>query len=564
MPVDFCRLQKPRADMTEFLQLCRFLLRTSPSVALCAVVLGLVAGSASAGVLAMANMALDPHAESGWNSLVVFCAVCLVSVGTNLGSHSLLIRLAQDASYDLRRNLAHQILRTPLHRLEELGNPRLLASLADDIPVIANGLLVIPVLCISLAVVVGCLSYLGILSVEMLLIVCGFLIAGVGGYHWLATRAAQSLTKSRNEEDALFGHFRTLLEGIKELQLDIRQQARFLHRLDATAHQVRGGQISGLTRHAVAFGWGEFLFFAALGTLIFALFEPAITPVQTGSVLVLIYLLSPIEGIMSIVPVLSQSIVALRKVEIIGIDLAAVGQPATVGSAEAQASSSWRSLEIIGVTYTYLREPDGNAFVLGPLHVRLSPGELIFFIGGNGGGKTTFAKVLTGLYAPESGQIMLDGRLVTHETRDWYRGHFSAVFQEFHVFPEIARSDDEGTHHLAEEYLSLLQLDHKVTIKHGVLSTTNLSRGQRKRLALLSACLADRPIYVLDEWASDQDPIFKSVFYTRILGDLKNQGKAVVVITHDERYFHLADRCIRIEHGQFQPMEVPSCNGVRS
>ncbi|MFZ3014915.1 MAG: ATP-binding cassette domain-containing protein, partial [Nitrospira sp.] len=224
----------------------------------------------------------------------------------------------------------------------------------------------------------------------------------------------------------------------------------------------------------------------------------------------------------------------------------------------------WRSLEIIGITYTYLQEPGGNAFVLGPLHLCLSPGELVFFIGGNGGGKTTFAKVLTGLYAPESGQIRLDGQLVTDETRDWYRAHFAAVFQEFHVFPEIARSDDGGVHHLAAEYLSLLQLDHKVTIANGVLSTTNLSRGQRKRLALLSACLADRPIYVLDEWASDQDPIFKSVFYTRILGDLKHQGKAVVVITHDDRYFHLADRCIRIENGQFQTMEVPSCSGARS
>lgn len=550
--------------MNEFLQLCRFLLRTSPSVALCAVALGLVAGSASAGVLAMANMALDSHTDSGWSSVVVFCTVCLVAFGTNLGSHSLLIRLAQDASYDLRRNLAHQILRTPLHRLEELGNPRLLASLADDIPVIANGLLVIPVLCVNLAVVIGCLSYLGFLSLKMLLIVCGFLIAGVGGYHWLATRAAQSLTKSRNEEDALFGHFRTLLEGIKELQLDAHQQSRFLHRLDATAHQVRGGQISGLTRHAVAFGWGELLFFAALGVLIFALFEPSSTPVQTGSVLVLIYLLSPIEGIMSILPALSQSIVALRKVETIGIDLATVGHPAVIGPSGTNTPPSWRSLEIIGITYTYLQEPDGNAFVLGPLHLCLSPGELIFFIGGNGGGKTTFAKVLTGLYIPESGKIMLDGQLVTHETRGWYREHFAAVFQEFHVFAQIARSDDEGIHHLAEEYLSLLQLDHKVTIKNGVLSTTNLSRGQRKRLALLSACLADRPIYVLDEWASDQDPIFKSVFYTRILGDLKNQGKAIVVITHDERYFHLADRCIRLENGQFQALEVPSCDGARS
>jgi putative ATP-binding cassette transporter len=67
---------------------------------------------------------------------------------------------------------------------------------------------------------------------------------------------------------------------------------------------------------------------------------------------------------------------------------------------------------------------------------------------------------------------------------------------------------------------------------------------------LLSAYLDNRPFCVFDEWAADQDPIFKKVFYTKLLPDLKRQGKAVVVITHDNQYFDLVDRCIKLVDGQ--------------
>ena len=73
---------------------------------------------------------------------------------------------------------------------------------------------------------------------------------------------------------------------------------------------------------------------------------------------------------------------------------------------------------------------------------------------------------------------------------------------------------------------------------------------QPKRLALLVAYLEDRPVYVFDEWASDQDPTYKDVFYRQLLPELRARGKAVVVITHDDHYFSVADRCLRLERGK--------------
>ncbi|WP_158617739.1 ATP-binding cassette domain-containing protein [Corallococcus sp. CA049B] len=160
------------------------------------------------------------------------------------------------------------------------------------------------------------------------------------------------------------------------------------------------------------------------------------------------------------------------------------------------------------------------------------------------------AKLLTGLYQPEGGQIVVDGQPITEQTQESYRQLFSAVFSDFYLFERLLGLVGEGTASQVQHYLSLLQLSRKVRIDGGVLSTTELSLGQRKRLALLTAYLEDRPIYLFDEWAADQDPAFKAVFFTELLPELKRKGKTVVVISHDDRYFGVADRVLRLDAGK--------------
>jgi putative pyoverdin transport system ATP-binding/permease protein len=202
------------------------------------------------------------------------------------------------------------------------------------------------------------------------------------------------------------------------------------------------------------------------------------------------------------------------------------------------------------VTHTYRREADDGVFAVGPLDLELSPGEVVFVIGGNGSGKTTLAKLLVGLYAPETGCIELNDALVGAETREGYRQSFSAVFSDFHLFDKLLGIASGGLDERALQLLRSLELERHVVVKDGAFSTTQLSLGQRKRLALLVARLEDRSVYVFDEWAADQDPAYKDVFYRELLPELRASGKAVLVITHDDHYFGLADRCLRLENGR--------------
>jgi putative ATP-binding cassette transporter len=90
---------------------------------------------------------------------------------------------------------------------------------------------------------------------------------------------------------------------------------------------------------------------------------------------------------------------------------------------------------------------------------------------------------------------------------------------------------------------------HLVNFINVKFSTTKLSTGQRKRLALFAALAEKRPILILDEWAADQDPGFRLFFYNEILPYIKNENITIIAITHDETYFNLADRRLHLESG---------------
>jgi putative ATP-binding cassette transporter len=197
----------------------------------------------------------------------------------------------------------------------------------------------------------------------------------------------------------------------------------------------------------------------------------------------------------------------------------------------------------------------GSGFRLGPLDLAFEPGQITFVVGGNGSGKSTLAKLITGLYVPETGFVTLNGEKIEHGNVEWFRQNCSAIFTDFHLFEDFVGLDRPGIDDEVRRYLAELQLADKVTVQDGRLSTIALSQGQRKRLALLTALLDDRSIYVFDEWAADQEPRFRDVFYSDILIGLKRRGKTVVVITHDDRYFHCADQIVKLDFGQVAEMK---------
>jgi putative ATP-binding cassette transporter len=511
---------------------------------------GFVAGAVNAGLLALINTLLNDPEGATSGLLWGFILFCLIMLASRVVSGVLLNSLSQAAMFNLCMKLSRKILNAPLRQLEELGAPRLLASLTGDVPVIANTITLIPVLCMQIAILGGCLIYLAWLSWKVLLLVLGFMAFGVVSYQIPMLTALRYLRLAREDRDVMFKHFRALTEGVKELKLNYARRHAFLsENLETSAASFRRNNLLGNNIFTVAASWGHLLVFVLVGLLFFALpaFHPVDARVITGYTIIILYMMTPLEIVLNSLPELGQANVAAQKIEALGLSL-------ETDSTEAESAPlpepSWGCLELVGVTHAYRGGQENGSFKLGPVDLCLRPGELVFITGGNGSGKTTLAKLLVGLYAPEAGEIRLKGNPVTDETREYYRQHFSAVFSDFYLFESLLGMREPELDSMARDYLAQLQLDRKVEINAGVLSTIELSQGQRKRLALLTAYLEDRSIYLFDEWAADQEPLFREIFYSELLPRLKARGKLVIVISHDDRYYHVGDRIIKLDYGR--------------
>jgi putative pyoverdin transport system ATP-binding/permease protein len=192
------------------------------------------------------------------------------------------------------------------------------------------------------------------------------------------------------------------------------------------------------------------------------------------------------------------------------------------------------------------------SFSLEPLNFQLSKGELVFITGGNGSGKSTFLKVLAGLYPPAHGSIAVNGVVVGHDNRQSYRNLFANVFSDFHLFDRIYGIKEVDSDRV-RELLELTDLSQKTSIVDHQITSLSLSSGQRKRLALVLSILEDKPILLFDEWAAEQDPPFRRKFYREILPWLKQQEKTVVAVTHDDDHYDVADRVLKMQFGKFVP-----------
>jgi putative ATP-binding cassette transporter len=533
------------------MKLLLFLINYSRRIVLVALFVGIISGVSNAALIAVINGALRNAGSPSPFLLKSFLALCFILPVTRLLSELLLSRMGQKALMHMRLRLSRQILAAPLRCLEELGSHRLLAALTEDVPVITNALVALPVLFINVAVIVAGLVYLGWLSFGLLLMLLSFVTIGIVTYQLPVLRAVTLLRQAREINDSLYRHFRSLISGNKELKLHReRRDAFFSDELESTATTFQGLNVRAMMIYSVAATWGQVLVFIVVGLIIFGIpaWKSTSTLILAGYSLSLLYLMSPFQVVMNFVPVIGRASVSLKKLEDLGLSLAAKStEPLNLAEPPA---ASWQCLELRGVTHSYHREAEDDTFVLGSVDLTFTPGELVFIVGGNGSGKTTLVKLLAGLYPPESGEILLDDEPVTDETRDTYRQLFSVVFSDFHLFEtllglEAAELDDK-----AREYLRQLQLNHKVKVNDGRLSTTDLSQGQRKRLALLTAYLEDRPLYIFDEWAADQDPHFKEIFYLDLLPALKARGKTIIVISHDDKYYYIADRLIKLDYGK--------------
>lgn len=231
--------------------------------------------------------------------------------------------------------------------------------------------------------------------------------------------------------------------------------------------------------------------------------------------------------------------------------------PERTGRTEAGTNTS----AVISFKDVWFRYPGAEEYALRAINVELNAGEILTIVGENGSGKTTFVKLMLGLYHPTKGEILLNGIPVDEYSEKAYRKAFSPVFQDFQLFAYSIRENlvFEGNYNKnkIEEMLDGLQILRKVAcLPEGLEQCVGkgfeengveLSGGERQKLAIARALLRDSLCLVLDEPTAALDPIAETELYKKIR---KWAGKrACVFITHRLSGVYFSDQVLFFQNG---------------
>jgi len=529
------------------------------------IVLSLASGFGNALIIFIVNAALARVDDDKFPSgllLYLIAGIFLYVAGQKL-VRTRLIHIANEMVYRKRVELTQLVLKAPFRRLERLEQGKIQAALNNDTETISEFSNIVVTGATSLVTLIFCFVYMGTISVYGLLVSL-FVIVIAAGLHFLFGRQAHRIwEQTRDIQNVFFAFIHHMTSGFKELALHEGRRNDFQGDMIASSRTYRDKRVQGDMKFANVNVIGELLFSLVVGVVafLFPVLFPAMkaASVQTY-VFVLLYMTGPIHGILGTIPNLIRVRISWSRINGLAAELSEERDGAKP-SAETQSEfaapipegASFRSLELDRIVYRHPSREEGTPFEVGPLSLTFRAGEVTFVTGGNGSGKSTLARLATGLYAPDEGEVRVNG--IAQEP-EWLGRHFSAVFSDYHLFEKLYGIDASAMGEAIDRHLSRLRLNGKVRIGSGPLDTLALSTGQRKRLALLISYLEDRSVYLFDEWAADQDPEFRQFFYEALLPELKERGKCVIAITHDDRYFELADKIIKLELGQIVGIEA--------
>ena len=449
--------------------------------------------------------------------------------------------------HKLRNRIADRIAESSTRNIESFGEGRLYANIAHDIERVGAGALRLVSVAQSAVLVTFCFVYIGWLSPVAIVIILSTTALAVGVFLVSRARAHAYVDEISRSESVFFAALKDLLSGIKEIRLHDRKR-------DEVRHDVRVLSQQRQTFYART----ELLFyraniisqaaiFAVMAGLIFVPgdFIASGTLVHYQVVTAVLFAISPLTQILDFFGPAIRASVSLDTLML--LDEALKAEERHYDTAAATEPEEFRELRLDHVTMRY--SDDNTDFVMGPVDLSLKSGETLFIMGGNGSGKTTLLKILCGLYYPDEGVVSLNGEPVDRLSVWRLRRLFSAVFSDFHLFNKLyGLTENELA--AANDYLERVEMAGKTAVEDGRFTKIDLSSGQRKRLALVTLMMEDRPIAIFDEFAADQDPEFREKFYRSILPELKSIGKTVIAITHDDAYQDCCDILVKMDKGK--------------
>ncbi len=459
------------------------------------------------------------------------------------------VEIVETSIYNIRMRLLEKLRHCELYVMEFIGKGEIFNRISQDANFISQSAAVIVNAAQATVLVFFTLIYIGFLSIKAFLITVTIIYIGTTYYLHRQTLINKELQEAGENETSLYNHIEDLYEGFKEIKINHRKNNDLFKDVKDTATIGRDVKTQTGLRFAVGFMFSEIVFYLLLGCVVFLL--PQIETMYTGSLTRLtasiLFIIGPLENIVTTIPLFIRANNATKNIQKLEqkIDSAGDQQNKNINSDP----FDFKDIKLKDITFDYLDESKESTFSLGPINFTLKKGEIVCILGGNGSGKSTFLKTLSSLYLPTTGIISINGKPLSADNAQRYRSLFSIIFTDFHLFPKIY-----GVENLSAEkvnnYIELMGLADKTSFDGENFSSLKLSTGQRKRLALICSMLEDKQIMILDEVTADQDQEFKRFFYTSILPDLKKQGKTVLMVSHDDKYFEQFDKVYKMEYGK--------------
>jgi len=475
----------------------------------------------------------------------LFIALLLLSFTMIRFTSKTVSKMLEDISGNLRAAIIDRTRKIGLAFFEKIGAGRIYTSLTSDMKTLAE----------SSAMFIASIEYnIRIVFMAVLfaflsfpVFLAGMCVAGVTGIFFIYNqlKIKDSIEKLSKGEIEFFGAMTHMLLGFKELRLHDGKNDSFFH----THFKIISSRVSALRLEAAKYMMLNTMLVYGTWTTLMAILPLAypIIGISEHTLFMCVAIISflPINALVLLVPPVTLGIESVKRMKEL-IKILDEAEQDMVPEVPEKEKKEFLELACQDLIFRYPDLNSDDQFFTGPMNLSFSAGELIYITGGNGSGKSTLIKLITGLYTPASGQILLNGHPADIRC---HRYLFSVIFSDFHLFDRLYGIPNVDEMHV-KELLSTMQLDNRVEYADGKFSTTKLSTGQRKRLALVMAMMENRQVYIFDEWAAEQDPYFRRYFYETLVPGFKADGKTVIAVTHHDQYFHLADRVVRMEYGQ--------------
>ena len=515
--------------------------------------LAVLSGLANAGVLAIVNMAVQTSSEgvsSQLRSLLLF-GVTIAIYGYS--QKRLMVdtcERVEELIGSLRRRLMEAVRNSELFQIERIGKAEIFGNLSRETQVLSQAMPNIIVSVQASILLIASMIYLFFLSKLAFILLAIFTAVGAAFHLERAKQASKHILEAARNDDTLIEGFSDVINGFREVKLNQIKSDQLGEMVTLVSRRSASSRILVHTLNAHDFVLSQLTFFALTGLMVFVVptFAEVDTKTITMTTTATLFMLGPVGALVGSFPVFNNANAAARQIcELEEKLLAGSTARKVIGPLDLFADFNEISLE--AQSFSYLATDGEQPFSVGPNSLTIRRGDCIFITGGNGSGKTTFVNLLLTLLPSTNGKIIVDGVGVNDSNVTAYRNLFSAIFSDNHLFKTLYGTAPFDKNEAAELLEEMDILD-KVQVVENRFTTTELSGGQRKRLAMVAARLERKPILVLDEWAADQDPSFRTKFYRQIIPTLRTQGYTIIAITHDERFFDVADARYHMEDGK--------------